>query len=124
MSEKRFIKRTPAKQKAKILAKYFRSECPDYFYLKSVFRHLRNELEIQVATTPKRLPYVPMEKEIQKYYETVWETRNMQHMVIIKILLYTGVRVSELELNRFAVTLHRNTSVFNFSRAISERFLI
>ena len=40
--------RTPPKKKAKELAKYFRAERPDYPYLKSVFRALREELEIQV----------------------------------------------------------------------------
>jgi hypothetical protein len=36
--------RTPAKRKARQLAKYLRSERPNYAYLKEVFRHLRDEL--------------------------------------------------------------------------------
>ena len=36
--------RTPAKQKARQLAKYLRGERPDYTYLKEVFRCLRAEL--------------------------------------------------------------------------------
>ena len=43
--------RTPPKKKAQELAKYLRAERPDYSYLKSVFRALRQELEIQI---PKR----------------------------------------------------------------------
>jgi len=89
-------KRTSAKQMAKRLAKTFRQERPDYIYLKEVFRHLRQELSVAVAETPKRLPYVPTEAEIQQYYHAVWQARNMSHMVMIKTLLYTGVRVSEL----------------------------
>ncbi|KOP26517.1 integrase [Hapalosiphon sp. MRB220] len=89
--------RTPAKKKAHELAKYLRGEHPDYNYLKSVFRYLRDELEIQAPkTSTKQLPDVPTEEEIQRYYEVVWHTRNMQDMVLIKTLLYTGVRVSEL----------------------------
>ncbi|RAM49938.1 MAG: site-specific integrase [Hapalosiphonaceae cyanobacterium JJU2] len=89
--------RTPAKKKAHELAKYLRSENPDYTYLKSVFRYLRTELEISVPkTSTKQLPDVPTESEIQRYYEVVWHTRNVQDMVLIKTLLYTGVRVSEL----------------------------
>jgi integrase/recombinase XerD len=89
--------RTPAKKKAHELAKYLRLEHPDYNYLKSVFRYLRAELEIQVPTTSTRqLPDVPTEEEIQRYYEAVWHARNVQDMVLIKTLLYTGVRVSEL----------------------------
>jgi hypothetical protein len=41
------VQRTPAKKKAHELAKYLRGEHPDYTYLKSVFRYLRTELEIQ-----------------------------------------------------------------------------
>ena len=40
--------RTPARTKAKELAKFLRTERPDYAYLKSVFRELRKELEIEV----------------------------------------------------------------------------
>lgn len=89
-------KRTPAKKKAKELAKYLRAERPDYAYLKSVFQHLRHELDVEVSKNPKRLPYVPSEEEIRRYYQAVWQTKDFQDMMIIKTLLYTGVRVSEL----------------------------
>jgi len=39
---------------------------------------------------------VPSEDEIRRYYETVWRTRKLGDLVLIKTLLYTGVRVSEL----------------------------
>ncbi len=85
-----------AKQKAKQIAKYFRQERADYQYIKSVFRQLRQELDITVTKTPKKLPYVPTGEEIKKYYNTVWQSKNMQHVVMIKTLLYTGIRVTEL----------------------------
>jgi integrase/recombinase XerD len=88
--------RTPASKKAKEIAKLLRSEHPDYNYLKSLFRHLREELEISVPKEGKKLPLVPTSEELQRYYQAVWKTRNVQDMVIIKTLLYTGVRVSEL----------------------------
>lgn len=88
--------RTPAKQKARQLAKHLRDERPDYLYLKEVFRHLRAELGIAVDRAPKRLPVVPTEAEIRRFYETVWHGRRMGDVVLIKTLLYTGVRVSEL----------------------------
>ncbi|NET07476.1 MAG: tyrosine-type recombinase/integrase [Symploca sp. SIO2B6] len=88
--------RTPASKKAKEIAKLLRPERPDYNYLKSLFRHLREELEISVPREGKKLPTVPTSEEMQRYYQAVWKTRNVQDMVIIKTLLYTGVRVSEL----------------------------
>ena len=88
--------RTSAQVKAKEIAKLLRGEHPDYNYLKSIFRHLRTELEIEVTHQEKKLPKVPTEEELQQYYQAVWKARNVQDMVIIKTLLYTGVRVSEL----------------------------
>ncbi len=89
-------RRTPARQKARQLAKHLRGERPDYIYLKEVFRHLRTELDVEVQREPKRLPYVPTEAEIRRYYETVWKERRGGDVVLIKTLLYTGVRVAEL----------------------------
>lgn len=95
-------KRTSAKRKARQLAKYLRAERPDYAYLKEVFRHLRDELDVEVTREPKRLPYVPTEDEIHRYYETVWKARRSGDIVMIKTLLYTGVRVAELVAIRLA----------------------
>src|SRR6266540_1594500 len=88
--------RTPARKKAKELAKYLRNERPDYLYMKELFRHLREELEITVPRQPQKLPYVPTEEEIQRYYQVVWESENLQDAILIKLLLVTGVRVGEL----------------------------
>lgn len=89
-------KRTPASKKAKQIAKLLRSERADYIYIKEVFKHVRNELKIKVQIKPKKLPFVPSEEEVKRYYETVWNTQNLKHMVMIKTMLYTGVRVGEL----------------------------
>lgn len=88
--------RTPARIKARQLAKQLRGERPDYTYLKEVFRHLRTELGVEVQTTPKNLPYVPTDYEIRRFYQTVWQARRGPDIVLIKTMLYTGVRVSEL----------------------------
>lgn len=86
---------TPAKRKARELAKHLRGERPDYAYLKDVFRHLRAELDIEITRQPKTLPYVPTQDEIRRY-QTVWPARRTGDVVLIKTLLYTGVRVAEL----------------------------
>jgi len=88
--------RTSARKKARQLAKYLRPERPDYNYLRNIFRYLRQELEVEVEREPKRLPVVPSEEELCRFYEAVWKARRVQDMVLIKTFLYTGVRVSEL----------------------------
>lgn len=75
--------RTSPKKKAKELAKYFRAERPDYPYLKSVFRALREELEIQVPRVPVRLPEVPTEEEMPLFYQAVWNCRNFTEMFFL-----------------------------------------
>jgi integrase/recombinase XerD len=88
--------RTNPQKKAKELAKLLRNERPDYHYLKAVFRHLRAELDVPVITKTKSLPDIPTEDELKQYYEIVWTGKNTQDLLIIKTLLYTGARVSEL----------------------------
>jgi integrase/recombinase XerD len=39
---------------------------------------------------------VPTEEEIRRYYQAVWQGRRGGDIVLIKTLLYTGVRVAEL----------------------------
>jgi integrase/recombinase XerD len=68
-------RRTPARRKARQLAKYLRGERPDYAYLKDVFRHLRDELGVEVTRAPRKLPYVPTEAEIRAFYDAVWKAR-------------------------------------------------
>jgi integrase/recombinase XerD len=108
--------RTPVKQKAKQLAKILRQENPDYDYLSKLFKHLRKELGIEITHKDKKPPYVPTEKEIRKYYDTVCKSHNMIHVILIKTLLYTGARVSELvkiklseiDLNRCQIRIIQN----------------
>ena len=88
--------RTNPQKKAKELAKLLRNERPDYHYLKAVFRHLRTELNVPVVTKAKSLPDIPTEDEMKQYYEIVWTGKNTQDLLIVKTLLYTGARVSEL----------------------------
>ena len=88
--------RTPTKEVVKKISKILRSERPDYIYLRDLFKKIREEFDIVVTTQVKKLPYVPTEDELRRYYNVVWHTRNTKHMVLIKILLYTGIRVQEL----------------------------
>ena len=91
------IERTPVREKAKQFARSLKKEQPDYNYLREIFRHIRRELDIRIDSDyTKKLPYVPTEEEISKYYQAVWKSGNMTNVVIVKTFLYTGVRVSEL----------------------------
>jgi integrase/recombinase XerD len=119
------LQRTPVRQKAKQLAKDLRKEQPDYVYLRELFRHLREELDVPVQRLhPEKLPRVPTEEEIKKYYEAVWQSRNMKHVILIKTLLYTGVRVSEVIHIKIAdIDFERCQIVIAGSKSKKDRFV-
>lgn len=88
-------KRTPMEKKVKQIVKLLKDEHPDYHYMRTLFSLVRKELDVVVLRKGKKLPYVPTEDELKSFYTTVWQSRNMQNVMIIKTLVYTGVRVSE-----------------------------
>jgi integrase/recombinase XerD len=89
-------KKVTVPERAKQIAKIIQIDKPDYYYLKELFRGLRQEFNLKRQSEPKRLPYVPSEEEIKRYYDVVWNNQNTKHMVIVKLLLYTGIKISEL----------------------------
>ena len=89
-------KKITVPQRARQIAQIIQIDKPDYYYLKELFRGLRTELNIKRQIEPKRLPYVPSQEEIKRYYDVIWHNQNKKHMVIVKLLLYTGIKISEL----------------------------
>src|SRR6266511_1438363 len=75
---------------------YESSQRPDYYYLKKVFQHTRELLKITPGKAEKRLPELLTDDELVAFYETVWQSRNTVHMVMIKLLIFSGVRNAEL----------------------------
>jgi integrase/recombinase XerD len=89
-------RKTQPKEMARKLARILRSQRPDYYYLKKVFQHTREILKIIPGKTEKRLPELLTDDELVAFYETVWQSRNAVHMVMIKLLIFSGVRNAEL----------------------------
>jgi integrase/recombinase XerD len=90
------MKKISALQMSSKIVKLLKAQNPNYDYLRDTFRFVRKELNIEVTTKSKKLPFVPTEEEIKQFYKSVWESKDIKHILIIKILLLTGVRVSEL----------------------------
>ena len=87
---------TPPKQMAKKLVRLLRAERPDSSYLKKVFQHTRSLLALAPAKVEKRLPELLTDPELVGFYEAVWHARNPAHLVMIKLLIFTGLRNAEL----------------------------
>jgi integrase/recombinase XerD len=78
------------------LTRLLRPERPDYAYLKKVFQHTRALLAVHPVNPKKRLPELLTDRELMAFYEAVWQTRNPTHMVMVKLLIFTGLRNAEL----------------------------
>ena len=89
-------KRIPPKEMAKKLVRVLRAERPDYLYLKQVFKHTRQILDVKAEKSRKRLPELLTDEELVAFYEVVWNAKNTNHLVMIKMLIYTGIRNAEL----------------------------
>ena len=90
------MERIPPKEMAEKLVRQLRPQHPDYQYLKQVFQHIRTVLEVTPANKEKRLPELLTDQELMVFYDAVFRARNRKHAVMIKLLIFTGVRNAEL----------------------------
>jgi integrase/recombinase XerD len=89
-------RRLPPKVMAKKLVRVLRPQRPDYGYLKKVFQHRRALLAVTHPPSPQRLPAVLTTEELIAFYDAVWHVRHATHLVMVKLLLFTGIRNAEL----------------------------
>lgn len=90
------MKRTPPMVMAQKLVRLLADERPDYQYLKKVFEHTRSLLAVKKDKAEKRLPELLTDDELVAFYEAAWHTQNPSHLILIKLLIYTGIRNAEL----------------------------
>jgi integrase/recombinase XerD len=88
--------RLPPKAMAKQLVRVLRRQHPDYHYLKKVFQHTRTLLAINATPPAKRLPVLLTDVELVAFYNAIWQARQLTHAVMLKLLLFTGMRNAEL----------------------------
>jgi len=91
------MERISPKEMAGQLAKLLRKQHPDPNYVKKVFQYIRQDLDLTGGTVrSKRLPELMTENEPNQFYKAVWQASNRAHMVMLKLILFTGVRNEEL----------------------------
>jgi integrase/recombinase XerD len=89
--------RIPPKKMAKQIAGQLRKQNPDPNYVKKVFQYVRENLGLKGGTvTPRHLPDLMTKEELKHLYKAVWKAFNRMHMVMLKLILYTGIRNEEL----------------------------
>lgn len=68
----------------------------DYEGWRYVSKMVRRECSLTSKRKPKRLPKVLNSEDFRRFYEVVDRADDVQHSLMLRLLFYTGVRVSEL----------------------------
>jgi integrase len=68
----------------------------DYEGWRYVSQRVRQECTLKPAKKKLRLPKVLNQDDFRRFYEVVDRADNVQHSLMLRLLFYTGVRVSEL----------------------------
>lgn len=91
------MKRTPPKEMADQITRLLRKQHPDPNYIKKVFQHIRESLNLKGGSVQsKRLPELMTEDELNRFYKAVWYASDRTHMIMLKLMLFTGIRNEEL----------------------------
>lgn len=89
--------RIPPKKMADRITTLLRKQNPDPSYVKKVFQYIREDLGLKGGTVKhKRLPELMTKEELNRFYKAVWQASNRMHMVMLKLILFTGIRNEEL----------------------------
>jgi integrase/recombinase XerD len=78
------------------IARIVRKAGLDYDGWRYVSKRIRKECELKPAKKGKRLPKVLTQDDFRRFYEIVDRADDVQHSLMLRLLFYTGVRVSEL----------------------------
>ncbi len=78
------------------IARIVRREGLDYDAWRYIARRVRQRCGLRPAKKPKRLPRVLTADEFRRFYRVVDQAEDVQHGLMLRLLFYTAVRVSEL----------------------------
>jgi integrase len=88
-----------AKESAKLvraIANAVRRARLDYEGFRRVSTLVRKELGLRRPPRSRRLPRILPEASLRKFYEVIDQAGDLQHQIMLRLLFYTAVRVSEL----------------------------
>lgn len=68
----------------------------DYEGWRYVAKRVRQECQLRPAAKGRKLPRVLTAADFRRFYEAVDRADDVQHALMLRLLFYTGVRVSEL----------------------------
>jgi integrase/recombinase XerD len=78
------------------IARIIRKAGLDYEGWRYVAKQVRKECDLKPARKKRKLPRVLAADAFRKFYEAVDQADDVHHALMLRLLFYTGVRVSEL----------------------------
>jgi integrase len=78
------------------IARLVRRHRLDYVAFQAICKAVRKEAGLRRPPRCRRLPRLLPEESLRRFYEAVDGSGNLQHQIMLRLLLYTAVRVSEL----------------------------
>ena len=117
-----------AKAKSEIVsqvAKIVRAEGLTYDDWRYVSRRVRQLCDLRPAKRPKKLPRVLAADDFRRFYRTVDQANDAQHGLLLRLVFYTGVRVSELCRIEVADVDLENCKIFiNQGKGSKDRYVL
>jgi len=133
MSQKRPSKRAnfvPANEKAKSevvaqvirIARKARLGYDEFLY---VCQQARRKLGLRRPKRERRLPKLLPETELKRFFQTIQKCGDVQHEILLKLLFYTAIRVSELvRIEVSDVDLDRCKIFINQGKGAKDRYIL
>ena len=78
------------------IARLVRRARLDYEGFRRVCAQVRKAVGLNRPPHSRKLPHILSEASLRKFYETIDHAGNLQHQIMLRLLFYTAVRVSEL----------------------------
>jgi len=97
----------------------------DYDGWRYVAKKVRQACDLRPAAKPKRLPRILNADQFRAFYKAVDAAEDVQHALMLRLLFYTGVRVSELCAIEVADMDLENCKVFvNQGKGSKDRYVL
>ena len=117
-------KSTRARLVAK-LARFVRKAGLTYDDWRYVARQVRRKCDLHPAAKPKKLPRVLTADQFRAFYKAVDAAEDVQHALMLRLLFYTGGRVSELCSIEVADVDLENCKIFvNQGKGSKDRYVL
>ena len=90
-----------------------------------VSRRVRQKCELKPGSKPKRLPRVLTADQFRQFYKAVDQASDVQHSLMLRLLFFTAVRVSELcNIQVADVDLENCKIRINLGKGSKDRFVL